>query len=184
MSTETPAPTPETPPTQPQGTEQPKAPAAPAQETDWKAEARKWEARAKENKTAAERLAEIEEAQKTEAQKLAERAEAAERKAAEYEKREQIAGWKSQVSQETGVPASALAGSSLEEIQAHAETLKPLITPAQPAPPAGPTVPGEGGVPPTTAVAQLTKQDLESMTPKQINEARKAGRLNKLLGIN
>lgn len=52
--------------------------AAPAQETDWKAESRKWEARAKENTKAAERLAQIEEASKTEAQKLAERAEAAE----------------------------------------------------------------------------------------------------------
>jgi hypothetical protein len=29
------------------------------EETDWKAEARKWEQRAKENKTAAEKLAEI-----------------------------------------------------------------------------------------------------------------------------
>lgn len=184
MSTETPAPTPETPPTEPQGTEQPKAPAAPAQEIDWKAEARKWEARAKENKTAAERLAEIEKANLSEVERAKREAEEAKAEAAQYRQREQVAAWKAQVSQETGVPAAALAGSSLEEIQAHAETLKSLITPAQPAPPAGPTVPGEGGVPPTTAVAQLTKQDLESMTPKQINEARKAGRLNKLLGIN
>lgn len=42
-------------------------------EPDWKAEARKWEQRAKENKTAADRLAEIEESNKTEGQKQAER---------------------------------------------------------------------------------------------------------------
>lgn len=59
-------------------TEAPTETAAPAQETDWKAEARKWEERAKANKSAADKLAEIEEASKTEAQKLAERAEAAE----------------------------------------------------------------------------------------------------------
>ena len=57
------------------------------QETDWKAEARKWEARAKANKEASDKLAELEEAQKTEQQKLTERAEAAEREleATKYE---------------------------------------------------------------------------------------------------
>ena len=41
--------------------------------TDWKAEARKWEQRAKDNKSAADRLAAFEESQKTEAEKLADR---------------------------------------------------------------------------------------------------------------
>jgi len=50
-----------------------------AQEPDWKAEARKWETRAKRNGDAAKRLADLEEAQKTEAQKLAESKAAAER---------------------------------------------------------------------------------------------------------
>ena len=56
-------------------------------ETDWKAEARKWEARAKANKEASDKLTELEEAQKTEQQKLVERAEAAEREleASRYE---------------------------------------------------------------------------------------------------
>ena len=104
--------------------------AAPA--TDWKAEARKWEQRAKENSGAAARLTEIEEASKTEAQKLADRAAAAEAKAAAYEAREQIAGWKAEVAESTGVPAVALAGSTKEEIEAHAATLKPLIAAAAP----------------------------------------------------
>ena len=56
-------------------------------EVDWKAEARKWEKRAKENAEAAKRLAEIEEAQKSEAEKVAERLAKAERAAAEAEAR-------------------------------------------------------------------------------------------------
>lgn len=71
-------------------TEQPEAPAtdqpaveAPAQELDWKAEARKWEQRAKENAPAVKRLAEIEQASMSAEQK----AEAAERRAVEAEAR-------------------------------------------------------------------------------------------------
>ena len=102
------------------------APVAPAA-TDWKAEARKWEARAKENAEAAKRLAEIEEASKTEAERQAERTAALEAKVREYETREQIAAWKAEVAEASGVPAVALAGSTKEEIEAHAATLKPLI---------------------------------------------------------
>lgn len=60
----------------------------PAQDdVDWKAEARKWEKRAKANAAAAKRLAEIEEAQKSEAERVAERLAKAERAAAEAEAR-------------------------------------------------------------------------------------------------
>src|SRR5690606_38436509 len=58
----------------------------PAQETDWQAEARKWEKRAKENKSAADKLAEIEESKKTEIQKAMERAEQAEQRINELER--------------------------------------------------------------------------------------------------
>ena len=67
------------------GTEEPKP--AKSDETDWKAEARKWEQRAKENTEAAKRLAEIEDANKSEADKTAERLAAAEKRAAEAEAR-------------------------------------------------------------------------------------------------
>lgn len=68
-------------------TEAPEAAEAPAQEQpkpeiDWKAKAREWESRAKANKAAADRLAEIEEASKSEAQRAAERLAAAEKEAA------------------------------------------------------------------------------------------------------
>lgn len=101
-------------------------------------EAAKYRTEAKENASAAKRLAEIEEASKSEAQKAAERLAALEDQVKTYETREQIAGWKASVSQETGVPASVLAGSTLEEIQAHAETLKPLINTATQPPAAAP----------------------------------------------
>src|SRR5690606_27453783 len=91
---------------------------SPAKETDWKAEARKWEARAKENSEAAKRLAEIEEASKTEAQKQAERMAELESKVREYETREQINSWKAEVAEATGVQASVLAGSTKDEIEA------------------------------------------------------------------
>lgn len=55
-------------------TTEPTAPVAPepaqAKETDWKAEARKWEDRAKENKSASEELASIKAAQMTETERL------------------------------------------------------------------------------------------------------------------
>lgn len=142
------------------------APEPPAQETDWRAEARKWETRAKENKSAAEKLAELEESQKTEAQKLADRAAKAEAKAAEYERKEQVAAWKAEVEKTSGVPAAALAGSTLEEITAHAETLKPLI--AKPAEP--PTDDGKPHIP----YRELSKAQAEAPAPTSASERLRA----------
>ena len=53
----------------------------PADQTDWKAQARKWEALAKQNKDAAARLAEIEEASKSDTEKQTARADQAEARA-------------------------------------------------------------------------------------------------------
>jgi hypothetical protein len=80
--------------------------AEPAQETDWKAEARKWEDRAKANKTAAEKLAELEEANKTAEEKAQERLAAAERRAADLEAKATVA----EVAATTSVPVDILAG--------------------------------------------------------------------------
>lgn len=96
------------------------------QETDWKAEARKWESRAKENlaqakthEDAARRLAEIEESQKTEAQRAQERLEAAEKRATELE----LKATRAEVAATKGVPANLLTGSTQEELEASAEAL-------------------------------------------------------------
>lgn len=102
-------------------------------DTDWKALARKWEQRAKENKDAADELAQLKDSEKTEIEKANERAAKleAERNALMAEKN--VAGWKKEVSEASGVPADVLRGTSMEEIEAHAETLKPYFE-KEPAP--------------------------------------------------
>lgn len=129
----------------PQGVQEPEAPEVP-QETDWKAEARKWESRAKENlnaakanETAAKRLAEIEEAQKSEAEKASERVAAAEKRAAELELR----SIRAEVAAAKGVPANLLSGSTQEELEAAADALIAFRGEA----PKGPVVPGQGKTP-------------------------------------
>lgn len=127
--------------------------------TDWKAEAeklkaesRKWESRAKDNAKAAQRLAEFEEAQKTELQKAAERAEKAEKQLQQLESERQIAGWKAEVADATGIPVAALRGSTREELQAHADELKPLLDQSR----RGPYVPTPGDMPTTPASDERT----------------------------
>lgn len=99
------------------------APAAPAQDTtDWKEEARKWEGRAKENKTAAEELAAIKDSQKTDQQRLEERAMAAEKLAADNA----ADAIRARVALEKGLtPAQEkrLIGSTREELLADADAL-------------------------------------------------------------
>lgn len=96
------------------------------QEIDWKAESRKWESRAKENlasakanEGAAQRLAEIEEAQKTEAQK----AQDALAKAQQELAVERAARLRAEVAADKGVPAELLSGSTREELDAAADAL-------------------------------------------------------------
>lgn len=119
--------------TEPTSPVEPQQSAPPAQpETDWKAEARKWEARAKENSGAATRLAELENAQKTETQKLAERAEAAERKAADAELR----SLRAEIAAEKGLTpgqAKRLQGATRDELAADADELLKDFGPAKPA---------------------------------------------------
>lgn len=130
----------------------------PAQETDWQAEARKWEKRAKENRSAAEKLAEIEEASKTEAQKLAERAEAAEKALADA----QAESLRLSVIAKHSIPEDYqefVSGSTEEELVAKAEKVKKLIEAQAAATPTRHTaVPGEG----TTPALALNGDGIES----------------------
>lgn len=109
-------------------------------ETDWKAEARKWEQRAKENTEARKRLDEIEEQSKTELQKATERAEQAERRAAEVE----LSATRYKVAAEKGVPANLLNGSTEAELIASADALIAFRGEQQSQRTADPVVPGEG----------------------------------------
>ena len=85
---------------------------------------------AKANKAAADELEKLKESQMSEADKAAKRTQELEAQVAAYKAKEQQAEWKAQVSAKTGIPAEALRGSTLEEIQAHADILKPLVHPA------------------------------------------------------
>ena len=121
----------------------------PAQETDWQAEARKWEKRAKENKSAADKLAEIEESKKTEIQKAMERAEQAEQRINELEREKT----RLSVIASHGIPEDyqdLVKGDSEEELAASAEKVKSLIESAaqkQGAEQASYVIPSEGGSP-------------------------------------
>lgn len=132
-------------------------PEAPAQDDleAWKAHARKWETRAKaseeEAKTALADLAtlttamtaieadivELKTRAETAEQAVAEH-EAAATKAAEAEAREELL---KDVAATAGVPAAALRGTTREELLAHAETLKPLLTGV------GAVIPNQGASP-------------------------------------
>ena len=135
------------------------APATP--EVDWKAKAREWEKRAKENKAAADKLAELEESQKSEQQKLAERLAEAERKASEAELR----AARSEVAREKGVPAELLVGSTVEELAEHADKLLTFRGEA-PRKPAAPPSNDQGNV-----GSALPAPDIDA----QITEAQRAG---------
>lgn len=102
------------------------APEAPAQDaTDWKIEARKWEARAKENKTALDELTGKYTAVESEKAELAKAIET-------LKANEERAQLVSDVAKATGVPASALRGNTREELEAHAADLAELIKPSGP----------------------------------------------------
>lgn len=143
-------------PEEPQGAPDEKAPekSAPVDTTDWKAEARKWEQRAKENKSAAEKLAQIEDAQKTEIQKAIERAEAAE-KALAVKEAETL---RLSIAQKHGITGDALEllhGSDEAELEARAEKLATLTKRPEPAEQKGawgPFDPAEGGKPSGPAI--------------------------------
>lgn len=85
---------------EPQGTEQ--------HETDWKAEARKWEARAKKSAEAEKELAALKAAQMTEQEKLQARAEQAESELAALKAEAERSNAAREVSKEYDVPVSLL----------------------------------------------------------------------------
>ena len=138
----------------------PAAPAAPTEPepTDWKSESRKWEARAKENAAAAQRLTELEEAQKTELQKANDRAAAAEKAAADAaasladrDRTDAERKLRDQVAADKKVPAALLTGSTKEELEASADELLAFQSSGIPTPPARFVVADEGGRPDLTA---------------------------------
>ena len=157
---------------------------APAEttEVDWKAQARKWEARAKANKVDAEdaqRWREYLETQKTEQERVND--ELARVKAeAEAAKLELL---RIQVAASKGISGEALKllkATSAEELEAEADLLVSLMAtsnkPIQPQPDAS-----QGKPAPTTA-GQVSREQLAQMSPAEIMKAKSEGRLTELLG--
>ena len=122
-------------------------PDAPAQDTDWKAEARKWEQRAKANKDAAARLQEFEDAQKSEQEKLAEKLSVTEKRAVEAELR----AARLEVATSKGLPMASvkfLTGNTPDELAASADELLGLLKQDDPEPSGRPRERLKGGASP------------------------------------
>lgn len=169
-------------PTETATTEAP--PQGETKEVDWKVQARKWEARAKEaqaDREAAQKWRDYEENQKSEYEKLND--ELARAKAEATTASSELLRLK--VAAEKGIPADALdllPGSNREELEIAADKLLSLI--ADQSKPKTPRPDENQGKPTATSVGQLTQNDLKGMTPAEIMEAKAAGRLNEILGIN
>lgn len=102
--------------------------------TDYKAKyeeaishSREWEKRAKSNKSAADELQQLKDAQKTEAEKQADYTKKLEAENAQYKAEKDRAKWAADIAETSGVPAKLLRGSTHEELEAHAEELKPFF---------------------------------------------------------
>lgn len=79
-------------------------------------------------KTKAEEFDAAQDAAKTDLQRALDRATAAEAKVAGFESERQVATWAAEIVQGSDVPAAALRGATREELLAHFEELKPLVT--------------------------------------------------------
>ena len=115
----------------------PETPAAPTPappETDWKAEARKWEARSKENKTELDTLTEKFATLESQNGELAGKVTA-------FETEREHAQLVAKVAESQGVPATALRGTTEEELTAHAASLKEAFKPS------APVIPGQAKTP-------------------------------------
>lgn len=106
-------------------TKKDEVPAEPAATgVDWKAMARKWEKRAKENASAAQKLKEAESAEKTEMEKLAEQIQALQ---AENQSN-RVKAMRSEVSRKTGVPLELLSAETEEDLSEQAEAILEFAT--------------------------------------------------------
>lgn len=130
-----------------------------------------WRTKARQNEEAAKRLADIEEANKTEAQKQAEQLQTLQQE----NERLRIQTLTAQVAQAKGVPANLLRGSTQEEIEAFADEILSFRG-NTPTPDFGAGKRGE-----ESGVKQLSRADLNNMTPEQIEKARLDGQLENLL---
>ena len=169
---------------EPTETPVPAEPQGEANEIDWKAEARKWEKRAKDangDRELAQKWREYEESLKPLQEKLADDLNNAKAEAESA----RTALLRYEIASEKGIPAEAiklLQGSSREELEEAAETLVSLL--ANQSKPKSPAPDESQGRPTTANLGQLTKDELAMLSPSEILKAKSEGRLNDVLGIN
>lgn len=135
--------------------------AALADAEKWKGLSRKNEERAASNAEKAKKFDEHEEANRTELEKLQARAEAAEKVIAEREAKEAAVKLREEVAAEKKfadrkISASALRGSTREELEAHADELLELV----PAPPAAPSSDGQGATGKPIGEGEMSADDI------------------------
>ena len=133
--------------------------------------------RAKENAEKARLFDEHEEQGKTELQKALDKAAQAEARVKALE----VQAVRAQVAAAKGVDVDLLSGSTLEELEASADRLLawrgaqiPKGAPASDAGHRGEEI---------RSSKQLTREDLKTMSAEQINQARRAGQLNDVMGL-
>lgn len=146
-------------------------------ETDWEAEAERWkkfsrqhEARAKELAEKAEAYDQLRETRKSEEEKQAERIANLEARLNESERQ--------RIATEYNVPVELVAAGDTESMEATAKALSEWRS-SGPSP-SGSDAAGTQGEP--IGSGQLTRADMAKMSAEAIEEARKAGRFDHLLG--
>lgn len=142
-------------PEEPTGQEHTTTPTEP-QGTDWKAEARKWEQRAKENKAKADKWDEAEEAQKSELQREREAREKAEKALSEAKAEAEHMALVSKVAKTTGVPSELLHGSTEEELTSSAQAISEFAASKNPNYPLD-----KGGAP---KAPEVTRESIDKIT--------------------
>ena len=112
-------------------------------------------------------------------QKLLEAKEAAEKRAAAAE----TASLKARIAATKGVDVDLLTGTTQEEITASADRLLAWRGPVTPPASTSSADAGQRGDN-VAGPRQLTREDLKTMTPEQINKARRDGQLNQIMGVS
>ena len=118
-------------------------PTPPAQETDWKAEARKWEERSKENKSSNDALTRERDEALAKAASLEGSVSELSNKVTRFESEKSLSDMVAKVADSVGVDAKALRGSTEDELTEHANYLKALIG----SQPTAPVIPSQGKSP-------------------------------------
>lgn len=95
----------------------------PSGQTDWKAEARKWQKRAQENFEKARAYDDDQEKRKTELQKAQEEAAAWKKQVDDLNAKAELDAARAKVAKETGVPAELIAGDDEDSMREFAEAV-------------------------------------------------------------